>query len=263
LPFNQIDAVQKGGKAQARVDKSTETLYIVPNHKMPQLADVNVRQAINHAINRQALIKAVLFGHGVAASSVMPKGALWWNTSLTAPKYDLKLAQQYMKKSKYAKGFTLTMEVPAGDSVSNQIDVIMKDELKAIGITLDLKQADSTTLFHNQQVAKYHMTNNLWTNDIPDPDELISFAVDYTLGSHSFYTWYKNPSLAKLSKAAEETNNNAKRRANYLKIQKVFMDQVPFFPLFYVPFVNAISNNVHGFSENALGYFNLQGVTKS
>jgi len=34
-------------------------------------------------------------------------------------------------------------------------------------------------------------------------------------------------------------------------------------PLYYIPYINAVSTKVHGFSENPLGYFNLQGVTKS
>jgi peptide/nickel transport system substrate-binding protein len=169
-----------------------------------------------------------------------------------------------MSESKYPHGFTMTLEVPSGDSLSNSIDVILKSELKPLGITLNLRQEDQTTLFNAQQKAKYHITNNLWTNDIPDPDELVSFAVDYNLSaSRSFFTWYNNPTLSKLSVQAEETNNAAKRKADYYKIQKIFMQNVPFFPLFYDPFANAVANNVHGFSENRLGYFNLQGVHKS
>jgi peptide/nickel transport system substrate-binding protein len=263
LPFNQITAVQKSGKAQVQINNSTETQYIVPYDKLPQFADVNVRQAINHAIDRAGLVKAVLFGHGTPASSFMPQGALWWNSSLKAPTFDLKLAQSYMKKSKYPKGFTMQMEVPSGDSVSNEIDVILKSELAPLGIKLNLRQQDQTTLFNNQQNGKYHITNNLWTNDIPDPDELVSFSANYKLGSHSFYSWYQNDQIANLSVQAEQTNDNTKRQADYMKIQQVFMQNVPFYPLFYVPFVNAVASNVHGFSENPLGYFNIQGVTKS
>jgi peptide/nickel transport system substrate-binding protein len=264
LAPNQIQAVQgSGGKAVVKIDPSTETLYIVPYDKLPQFADVNVRQAINHAINRAALIKAVQFGHGTPASSFMPQGALDWNRSLKAPKYSVALAKQYLAKSKYPKGFTMTMEEDSGNSQDQQIDVILKSELAAIGITLNIRPEDPTTLFNNQQHGKYHMSNNLWTNDIPDPDELVSFSVNSKLGSHSFYTWYNNPTLTNLSIKAEETNNQAARKADYLKIQKIFMQQVPFFPLFYVPFINAVSSHVHGFSENPLGYFNLEGVTKS
>lgn len=263
LPFNQIAAVQKSGKAQAQINASTETLYIVPNHKVKQFADVNVRQAINHAIDRAGLVKAVLFGHGVPASSFMPKGALDWNPNVPVPKYDLNLAKQYLKKSKYPNGFTATMEVSAGDSIANQIDVILKSELAPLGIKLNLKQMDATTAFNNQSKGQYNMMNNRWTNDITDPDELVSFAVDYSLGSKAFFTWYNNPTLAGLSRQAERTNNQAKRKQLYFKIQQIFAQQVPFFPLFYVPYVNAVSNNVRGFSENPLGYFNLQGVRKT
>jgi peptide/nickel transport system substrate-binding protein len=264
LPYNQIAAVHGSGKAQVQINPSTETQYIVPLDTLPQFKDMNVRQAINHAINRKALVHAVLFGHGTPASSFMPKGAIDWNSNLAVPSFDLTLAKQLLKKSKYPKGFSMTMEVPSGDSVSNTIDVILKSELAPLGINLDLRQQDATTLFNAQQKAKYHITNNLWTNDIPDPDELVSFAVNYNLpSSRSFFTWYNNQQLSKLSVQAEQTNNNAARKAAYFKIQKIFSANAPFFPLFYVPFVNAVANNVHGFSENPLGYFNLQGVTKS
>lgn len=264
VPFNQISALGEGGSAAIRTDLSTRTLYIVPNiGKVKQLADINVRQAINHAIDRRGLIKAILFGHGTPASSFMPKGALWWNPNVPVPKFDLNLAKSYMAKSKYRKGFSLTMEVESGNSQYQQIDVILKSELAALGIKLNLKNMDPTTIFNNQDSGNYHMTNNQWTNDIPDPDELVSFAVDYSLGSKAFFTWYNNPQLGQMSRAAENTNNSAKRKQIYFQIQQQFAKDVPFFPLFYVPFVNAVSSKVHGFSENPLGYFNIQGVTKS
>jgi peptide/nickel transport system substrate-binding protein len=264
LPFSDIASVQSSGKAQVQINTSTETQYIVPLDKLPQFNDVHVREAINHAINRAALVHAVLFGHGTPANSFMPKGAIDWNPNIAVPTFSLSLAKNLMKQSKYPKGFSVTMEIPSGDSVSNTIDVILKNELQPLGISLNLRQEDQTTLFNDQQKAKYHITNNLWTNDIPDPDELVSFAVNYNLAaSRSFFTWYNNQQMAKLSVQAEETNNNAVRKSDYYKIQQLFAQNVPFFPLFYVPFVNAVSNSVHGFSENPLGYFNLEGVTKS
>jgi peptide/nickel transport system substrate-binding protein len=263
VPFNQIGALNGNGSASIRTDPSTRTLYIVPNHKVKPFADPNVRQAINHAIDRKGLIRAVLFGHGVPASSFMPKGALWWNPNVPVPTYDVDLAKSYMKKSKYPNGFSATMEVPSGNSQYQQIDVILKSELAPLGIKLNLKNMDPTTIFNNQDNGNYHMTNNQWTNDIPDPDELVSFAVDYSLGSKAFFTWYNNATLGRMSRAAENTNNSAKRKQIYYQIQAQFAKDVPFFPLFYVPFVNAVSSKVHGFSENPLGYFNIQGVTKS
>jgi peptide/nickel transport system substrate-binding protein len=155
------------------------------------------------------------------------------------------------------------METAAGSLPDQETAVIFQSEMKDIGITVNLKPTDPTTLFHNQQVDKYSFTDNLWTNDIPDPDELVSFSVDPTLGSHSFYTWYNNPTLGKLSEQAEQTNDLATRKKLYYQIQQIWYQQQWFIALYYSPFTNAVNNHVHGFSENPLGYFNLQGVTKS
>ncbi|HZU13993.1 MAG TPA: ABC transporter substrate-binding protein [Chloroflexota bacterium] len=264
LPWSDIASVTRSGKAQVQINRSTETMYITALDTLPQFKDVHVRQAINHAIDRAALVRAILFGHGTPANSFMPKGALDYDPNIPVPSYNMTLAKKDMSESKYKHGFTITMEVPSGDSVSNSIDVILKSELKPLGITLNLRQEDQTTLFNNQQKAKYHLTNNLWTNDIPDPDELVSFAVDYNLpASRSFFTWYDNPTLSRLSSEAEQTNSASRRQHDYYEIQTIFMQQIPFWPLFYVPFANAVANGVHGFSENPLGYFNLQGVHKS
>jgi peptide/nickel transport system substrate-binding protein len=82
-------------------------------------------------------------------------------------------------------------------------------------------------------------------------------------GAYSFYTAYNNPQTTQLSEAAEQSNDPAARRKYYYQIQQIWARDVPFLALFYSPFINAISNKVHGFSENPLGYFNVEGVTKS
>ena len=51
--------------------------------------------------------------------------------------------------------------------------------------------------------------------DIADPDELVTFAVDPAGGAHSFYTDYNNPTVIKLSHAAQRETNVAKRTQDY------------------------------------------------
>ncbi len=263
LPYNLVPAVKKSSSAHVQVDTSTQTNYIVPNLAKTPLKDLKVRQAIDHAINRAAIAKAVYYGYGTPANSFMPKGAIDYNSHISVPAYNMAIAKKLMKESKYPHGFTLPMETASGDSVGNETAVIIKQELAPLGINLKITQIDPTTLFNNQNAGKYHMTTNLWTNDIPDPDELVSFSVDYTQGSKAFYTWYDNPTLIGLSHQAERSNNPATRKQLYYKIQEMWAKDTPFFALTYSPFVNAVSNKVHGFKEMPLGYFILQGVTKS
>jgi peptide/nickel transport system substrate-binding protein len=264
LPYNQIAGLRKNSNAHVDINPSTQTNYFVGNlNTVPQLKDVYVREAISHAIDRPAIVKAVQFGIGSPANSFMPRGALDYDPNLPVPAFDVKLAQSLLKKSKYPKGFTMTVEIAAGNNVYDESSVILKSELAAIGITVNLKSMDQTTLFNDQTAGKYHFTYNIWTNDIPDPDELVAFTADYTGGAKSFYSWYNNPQLIQLSHQAEQSDNPDQRQQLYFKIQQIWEKQQWIYALTYSPFVNGVSNRVHGFSENPLGYFNLQGVTKS
>jgi len=263
LAPNLIGTVQKSSTASVVVNKSTETNYMTFNTNQKPFQDVKIRQAISHGINRAAIIKAVLNGNGKPANSFMPAGAIDYDPNIPQMTYDPALAKKLLSESSEPKGFTMTMESQAGSLPDQETATIFQAEMKAIGITVNIKPTDPTTLFHNQQVDKYSFTDNLWTNDIPDPDELVSFSVDPTLGSHSFYTWYNNPTLGKLSEQAEQTNDLATRKKLYYQIQQIWYQQQWFIALYYSPFTNAVNNHVHGFSENPLGYFNLQGVTKS
>ena len=263
LPYNQVAALKNNSSATALINPSTETQYFTFNTKVKPFDDVNVRQAISHAINRVAIAKAVTYGLGKPANSFMPAGSLYYDPSIPVPAYDPNLSKQYLAKSSVPHGFTMTMETSAGDAVGNEEAQILQQELAPLGIKLSIRQVDPTTLFRNQQVGKYNFTTNLWTNDIPDPDELVSFAMDYTAGNASFFTFYNNPTANNLSHTGEQTNDAAARRNAYYQIQQIWAKDQPFMALYYVPFVNAVSTKVHGFSENPLGYFNLQGVTKS
>jgi len=179
------------------------------------------------------------------------------------PTYDLALAKKLLSESAYPHGFTLPMEVASGDTVSNEIAVLLQSELAPLGIKVTIKQMDPTTFFNAQESGKFHLAANLWTNDIPDPDELVSFGVDYASGSNSWYTGYNSPRITRLSHQAEQSNDPSTRQRLYARIQEIEAADSPFFTLYYAPFVNAVSTHVHGFSENPLGYFELQGVTKS
>lgn len=265
LPQNQVAAVKNNSSVKVVIDRSTETEYYTFNTKVKPFNDVNVRQAINHAIDRTALIKAVLYGYGTPANSFMPKGAIDYDPNIPVPAYDPSLARKLLAKSSAPHGFNMTIEVAAGNKEWQETATVLQSELAQIGIKANIKPEDPTTLFRNQQAnpPKYNFTENLWTNDIPDPDELVAFSANYASGSWNFFTWYDNPQVAAMSHQAEVSNDAATRQRLYYQIQEAWSRDVWFLALYYVPFINAVNSNVHGFHENPLGYFVFQGVHKS
>ncbi len=263
LPYNLIAQVQTNAAVQVQINPGTEITYLTINTQVKPLNEANVRLAISHAIDRAAIVKAVLYGHGKAANSFMPAGAIDWDPSIPVPSHDLTLARKLLAASSVPHGFSMTIEVPSGNSVYNEVAQIIQSELAPLGITAHVTQVEQNALDQLRNTGKFHSDIDVWTNDIPDPDEIVSYAVDYSSGGYSFYTWYNNPHLAALSHQAEQSNDSATRQKLYYQIQEIWAANQPMLALFYNPWVNAVGKKVHGFSENPLGYFNLQGVTKS
>jgi peptide/nickel transport system substrate-binding protein len=263
LPANLATTLQSNANTRPKLFTSTRTIYLIPNLKTTQLADPKVREAINHAIDRQAMVKAVLHGYGTPANSFMPRGAIDYNPNIPVPSYNLTLAKQLMAQSKYPKGFTLTMTVGAGDSEGNETAVILKSELAPLGINLQIRQMDPTAMLSAEEAGHFTFTTNQWTNDISDPDELVAFAVDASSGDHSWFSFYNSPQITTLSHQAERSTSAAARKQLYFHIQRIWANDTPYFALYYPKYIDAVSTKVHGFSQIPLGYFNLRGVTKS
>lgn len=263
LPANLAAQLRGNRTVAAHFYKSTRTIYLVGNLKKTPLSDPKVRQAINHAIDRAGMVKAILHGYGTPANSFMPRGAMDYNPNIPVPSYNLSLAKKLMAQSSHPHGFTLPMTVGAGDSQGNETAVIFKSEVAPLGINVVIRQMDPTAMLSAQEGGHYTFTTNQWTNDISDPDELVAFAVDSTTGNNSWFSFYNNPTISKLSHQAEVTINPAKRKQLYYRIQQIWAHDTPYFALYYPLYIDAVSSKVHGFSQIPLGYFQLQGVTKS
>ena len=161
---------------------STRTDYLAFNETRKPFQDVHVRRAISLAVNRAALVKAVLFGNGKPANSLFPPQVPYYQAATQGLQFDLAEAKQEMAKSSVPHGFSTTILVSSGFSDYVTIATILQSELKPLGINLKIQQLDPNTANTNQQSLKYDMTLTYWTMDIPDPDELATFARRPELG---------------------------------------------------------------------------------
>ena len=103
---------------------------------------MHVRRAISMAIDRNAMIKAVLFGHGAPANSFMPPQVPFYDPNSPGLQYNLAQAKQEMAQSKFPKGSPVQMLIGAG-SRRRQVDRPDHPAGAAkIGIKVTLKPVD-------------------------------------------------------------------------------------------------------------------------
>jgi peptide/nickel transport system substrate-binding protein len=239
---------------------STQTNYLAFNELRKPFQDAHVRKAISLAIDRNALVKAVLFGNGKPANSLFPPQVPYYDPSTPGYQFNLAQAKQQMAQSSVPHGFTTTILIPAGNSDYLTISTILQAELKPLGIKVNIQQLDPNTANANFQAQKYDMSLTLWTMDIPDPDELATFAVDPNSGAKSFFTSYNNPQVVKDTHAAEKTLNTTQRQNLYNFVQSQSAKDAFMAFLYYSPYPYATTTSVHGFYVTPLGNMHMENV---
>ena len=239
---------------------STRTDYLAFNELRKPFNDVHVRRAISLAINRKALVQAVLFGNGTPANSLFPPQVPYYQKATPGLQYDLAAAKKEMAASSVPHGFSTVLLIPSGNTDDQTIAQIMQSELKPLGINVTIQQLDPNTANTDFQTLHYDMTLSYWTMDIPDPDELVTFSVDPTAGSRSFFTAYNNPTVVKDAKQAEQTLTTTARQTLYNHIQDQVASDAFMSFLYYSPYAYATTSSVHGFFVTPLGNYHLENV---
>ena len=264
VPYNQTESL----KGSEGVEVFVDTLYgnaAIPLNQVtvPEFADQNVRLAMAYAVNRQAIVDAVLFGNGKPAMSPFSgAGVLYW-TDEFGIEYDIDKAKEYMAASSAPDGFATELIIQSGDSLAGQTAVILKDQLAQIGIELTITPVDPDTWWELWSGKNFEMIYKLATNDIIDPAENLPFdfwpAADG--GTDGAFTGYYNEEIVALSKEAEAELDPAKRAELYSELQRIAMEESPFLWLFHPSNRWATRDNVDGFSIFPTGMYRLWQVS--
>jgi len=178
---------------------------------VPAFADLNVRQAMAHSIDRTAFGKAVLFG--LADDSYQPyaKGNWAYNPEVDGVyAYDVAKAKEYMAKSAFPDGFTFDM--PSIPIYQSRLEALA-GFFKEIGITMNIVPVEPGTLARRSRTTDFPATNLVW-NTNTDPKFL---ALRYIYEDAAYNPFKIKPSekLLSLARAGLESPDIAVRAPIY------------------------------------------------
>jgi peptide/nickel transport system substrate-binding protein len=262
-PFSTVSQLQGSGKVDVTLFPSTRTDYILMNQKVNYFQDQNVRLAVSYAIDREALIKAILFSNGTPANSLFMPTVPFYDKDTPGQTYDMDKAKSALAASKYPNGFSIVWSAMSGDSTDAAIAQVLQASLKELGITMSIKNVDPSALHALQNEQNYQISHSYWTMDIADPDELVQFAVLPEGGGHSFDTGYLDRNAQNLARKAEREFDTTKRQALYSELQKVLAESAFLPPLWYQPMPYATAKNVKGFFVKPTGLYDMGVVSLS
>jgi peptide/nickel transport system substrate-binding protein len=215
----------------------TEIQYLGFNLRDPLLQDARVRQAIACAIDRELIIHTLLRGHGQPALSLLPPGH--WAFAGDVPRYDFDpaRAERLLDEAGHARlrdgiRFHLAMKT-SNDEGTRLLAAVLQQQLGAVGIALDLRSYEYATFYSDVTRGAFQMYSLRWIG-IEQPD-IFSYAFSTARFSPqgANRSHYSNARLDALLDDAAQSEDTARRRADYAEVQQILARDLPAINLWY------------------------------
>ncbi|CAH1660880.1 Peptide/nickel transport system substrate-binding protein [Hyphomicrobiales bacterium] len=226
------------------------------NLSNPVLADVRVRRAIAHAINRQGLIDTVWYGFGKPAISPVPSHlTLFHNPEVPSYDYDPAAAEKLLDEAGYPRKdngvrFSLTHDyLPFGETYKYAGDYI-RDNLKRVGIDFVLRGQDYPAWTKRVYSDWDFDTDSNTIAVMMDPEmglPRLVISTNHVRGvPASNNSGYNNPEADRVIRAFQVEPDPVKRKALFDELQALVMRDLPILPLSEMRHVTLYNRKVHG-----------------
>jgi peptide/nickel transport system substrate-binding protein len=210
-------------------------------------ADVRVRQAINMAVNREAIQQVVMRGQSAPTGVIMPPFVNGWTEELDAyPENDMDAARALMAEAGYEDGFEIIFNCPNDRYINDEaICQAVVGMLAQIGITANLEaqtRANHFPLIQNQETEFYLLG---WGVPTFDSEYIFNFLVHSTTDEYGSWnnTGYSNPDVDEMIVSLASETNLDVRNATIADIWAQVQEDV-----LYIPIHNQVLN--WGMREN-------------
>nr|WP_249729941.1 ABC transporter substrate-binding protein [Chelatococcus sp. YT9] len=226
------------------------------NLSNPVLADVRVRRAIAHAINRQGLIDTVWYGFGKPAISPVPSHLTrFHNPEVPSYDYDPAAAEKLLDEAGYPRKdngarFSITHDyLPFGETYKYAGDYI-RDNLKRVGIDFVLRGQDYPTWTRRVYSDWDFDTDSNTIAVMMDPEmglPRLIISTNHVRGvPASNNSGYNNPEADRVIRAFQIEPDAVKRKALFDELQVLVMRDLPILPLSEMRHVTLYNRKVHG-----------------
>lgn len=221
--------------------------------------DERVRQALNMAIDKDALVQGVLYGAGEPAASAMPVMA-YADPELTHYPYDPEKAKELLAEAGYGDGFDAQLLVDSGAATSRNAAIALQAMLQQVGVKLQLQMLEGGTQWETTKSGNYDMSVSYTTSDTIDPDQIIGFVGVNPERANAYHTEWKSDRLNELYEQERRTADGDERGDMFREMIQILHDEAPYIFLYHPASAWAAQDYVKDFQVLPTSNFRLEDV---
>ncbi|MDR0214038.1 MAG: ABC transporter substrate-binding protein [Comamonas sp.] len=260
-----LSAMKADAKLQVKTQPGFNLGYLAYNVKHPPLDQLPVRQALDMAINRQAILDAVYQGAGQAATNPMPPTQWSYNKSLQDAPHDPEKAKALLKKAGFPEGFDISLwampvQRPYNPNPKLMAEMIQADWAK-IGVKAKVQSIEWGEYLRRAKKGEHDTMLIGWTGDNGDPDNWLGilFGCDAVNGTN-YSKWCHTP-YEELIQKGKATTDMAERTRLYMKAQEIFKQQLPVTTIAHSTVNIPMRKEVQDYKVSPFGLMSFYGVS--
>ena len=239
--------------------------YIGFNLEDPVTGNLKVRQAIAHAIDREAIVHHIFGNAARPAAALLPPEHWAGHTSLESPGYDPARARNLLAQAGYTDTNLLKLSYKTStDPLRIRIATIIQQQLREAGIEMALQSYDWGTFYGDIKAGRFQMYSLAWVG-IKTPDIFrYAFHSDSLPPEGANRGRLHDASIDNLLAAAEQGASLETQAVAYREIQSRLLELLPYIPLWYEDHVFAARSDISGYQLATDGnYDGLINTVKS
>jgi peptide/nickel transport system substrate-binding protein len=238
--------------------------YLAMNAEKSPYHLLEVRRAINHAINKINLVKLLYQGMAVPAKTPIPP-VLWsYNQDIQDYKYDPQKAKILLEQAGYENGFETTLWVMRTSQpyMPQPLEIAraIQGNLEAVGIKVKIVSHKWDIYKTATENGEHDMGLFGWIGESGDPDSFLYVLLDKgnaVKGKATNVAFFKNHELHALLIRAQQISNREERIRLYGQAQKIIHQKAPWVPLAHAQQILAFKRKVQGIVQHPTGVIRL------
>lgn len=261
---SEVESAKSSGKASVLEDAGFNVGYLGYNTEKPKLSDVRVRQALDMAINKDAIIDAVYQGAGIRATNPMPPTQWGYNDELKDAPQDIEKAKALLAEAG-AENLEIDLwympvQRPYNPNAKLMAEMVQSDWAK-IGVKAKLVTYEWGEYLKRASKGEPDAIFSGWTGDNGDPDNWLGALLSCdAVGGNNYARWC-NEDFDKLVMDARTNTNQEERIDNYKQAQVIFKDQLPWTTIANSKVTVLTTPNVKDYKISPLGSIRFDGVS--
>ncbi|MDI6880305.1 MAG: ABC transporter substrate-binding protein [Desulfitobacteriaceae bacterium] len=255
VPTDMVPQLQANKNTEVKMTESTRMHMFEMNVKKAPFDKVQVRQALNYAINMQQIVDKVLNGYAVRPAGPVLTTSPALNKDLKLYPYDPEKAKQLLKDAGYPKGFPLVIDTEA---VNQSIAQAAASDLQKIGIDASVRVWDWGVLKPLMLKGERNMVLTDWGNSTQDPSDLLGPTLRGD--GRGNYSFYNNPEVNNLLDKADISVNDQERYQMYGQAQKIIYDEAPWVFGYVTKNIEATTKQVVNYQPSMDGMLTMTDV---